>query len=123
MSPEQSPVISSSTLTWRYVCLTVSKLLFQVEFSGLIDYKGTTTEEIVRFEYIKDKIWQADFSDWTDFNNGVDFQMSLAFIGTASPQINWARMCPFEAKPNADQFPTSNFPSNCSPMEGNVSDR
>ena len=77
---------------------------------------------MLRFEYIKDKIWQASFSDWADFNNGVNFQMDMAFIGTASPEINWARMCPFEAKPNADQYPTPNFPSDCSRMEGNVSD-
>ena len=48
--------------------------------------------------------------------------MSLEFIGTASPEINWARMCPPEARPDADQYPAANFPSYCSPMEGNASD-
>ena len=81
---------------------------------------------MIRFDYIKDKIWQAHFSDWAvtqnQFQSGLDFQMSLEFIGTASPEINWARMCPPEASPNADQYPAANFPDYCSPMEGNASD-
>ena len=85
-----------------------------------MDEKYNRVKEV---RFVQGNVWQIFFSDWYDFNQGLDFKLELEFIGSQKVDVNWSRMCQAEALAGIDDSVfVSQVPDNCIALQGTVSD-